>query len=75
MNYQEKSEQRIRHRNEMMMRNRQATAAQELTVRRIEGIQVKDAIRAFRSINDQDDMGVENFIKTILRIKNQCSQT
>ena len=67
---EEKSEKRIRRRNEMM-RNRQATTAQESPVRRIEGIQAKDVIRAFKSINVQYDMGVEDFIKTILRIKNQ----
>ena len=71
---EEKSEQRVRHRNEMIMRNRQATVAQESPVRRIEGIQAKDAIRVIKSINGQHDMGVEDFIKTILRIKNQCSQ-
>ena len=71
---EQKSEQRIRHRNEMIMRNRQATVAQESPVRRIEGIQAKDAIIAIKSINGQDDMGVEDFIKKILRTKNQCSQ-
>ena len=43
---EETSEQRIRHRNEMIMRSRQATVAQESPVRRIEGIQAKDKIRA-----------------------------
>ena len=71
---EEESVQRIRHMNEMIMRNRQATVAQESPVRRIEGIQAKDAIRAIKSINGQDDMGIEDFIRTILRIKNQCSQ-
>ena len=37
----EKSEQRIRHRYDMIMRNRQATLAQELPARRIEGIQAR----------------------------------
>ena len=38
----------------MIMRNRQAIVAQESPVRRIEGIQAKDAIRAIRPINGQD---------------------
>ena len=55
---EEKSEQRIRYRNEMIMRNRQATVPQESPVRIIEGIQEKDVIKAIKSINGQDDIGV-----------------
>ena len=40
-----------------------------------ERINAKTAIETIRGINGQDNIGIEDFIKTVKRAKSRCSQT
>lgn len=68
----EQAKLRLRTRNESILRSRQQLETQALHYQ--DGIPAKEIIRAIKPINGQDDMGVEDFIKIVMRMKNQCSQ-
>lgn len=68
----EQAKLRLRTRNESILRSRQQLEPQALHYQ--DGIPAKEIIRAIKPINGQDDMGVEDFIKIVMRMKNQCSQ-